>query len=69
MKVYYYKYMDFWLTCRAKNKREIARMFENSESQPDAILTEREAEKRAERGDHELADCIAATFMCSLMCN
>lgn len=69
MKLYYYKYMDLWLSCRAKNKRDVTRMFENSEATPEKILTEREAHRRAERGDQELADYLQSTFMCALMCN
>lgn len=66
MMVYYYKYMDMWLTCRAKSKSEVERKL--GDIWPECILTEREAKKRAER-DPELADFIRSTWLCELMCN
>lgn len=65
MRVYYYKYMDMWLTCRAKSKMEVELMV--GASYPIQILTEREAKKRAKH-DRELADYIQSTWLCELMC-
>lgn len=73
MRVYYYRYMDMWLTCRAKNKKEAARLIGGEEllligDDLLLILTELEAKKRAEH-DPELADFMQSTWLCELMCN
>ena len=65
MRRYFYKMYDVWLNCFANSKAQAVDMMGG---QVDEILTEREALKRAEHGDKELADYIRSSYMCDLMC-
>lgn len=65
MRLYYYRYMDMWLHCFAKSRADAQKRLDFL---PDIVLTEKEALRRAEKGDTELADYIQSTYLCELMC-
>lgn len=65
MKVFYYNYMGIWLHCFAKSRADA---MEKVGFLPEEMLTEKEAQRRADNGDTELADYIQSTYLCELMC-
>lgn len=64
-RLYYYQICDVWMTCFASSKAQVRSMFEG---QPEEVLTEREAERRAQN-DSDLANYIQCAHLCDLMCN
>lgn len=65
MRRYFYKYGEFWMSCAGTSKAQVGNdLGEFAEE----VLTEKEAQKRAEK-EPELADAIAAAALCDLMCN
>lgn len=65
MKLFYYRYMDMWLHCFAKSREDVKKRLD---FEPEMVLTEKQAIRRAENGDNELADYIQSTYLCELMC-
>ena len=65
MRRYYYRLHDMWLSGHARSRKQ---MLEMIGIEPEELLTEAQALRRAERGDKELADHIQSAFLCDLMC-
>lgn len=66
MRRYFYRMYDMWLSCFAMSRAHVLELTENG---ADEVLTEREAVKRTQSGDEDLAHCLRSTIMCDLMCN
>lgn len=65
MRRYFYRYGEFWMSCRGTSKTQVGNdLGEFAEE----VLTEREAEERA-KTDEEIANAIASSALCDLMCN
>lgn len=65
MRRYFYRYGAFWMSCGGTSKAQVGNdLGEFAEE----VLTEREAEIRAET-DPELAEAIDAAKLCDLMCS